>query len=532
MNNAYKHFKDTRQLATLIFATAAIVLVYEPIAWLIRTWQDPAYDSKGFYIFLICAGMFLWSVTSPLKSNSSNNTRWAFILLAATALIRLAGQVLAVNIIGALALVVDVYALATLTGVQNRVRSISPGWLAVCFLFVLPLERVLQHTVGFALQSISASSSCVILSALFDDVHCAGMRILINNKDVLVDLPCSGARALLLLQLFYAACMAVCQPHLLSGMIGLFISLATAVFVNIFRVMTLAIGIAYPEWFFGTDVMAEPGHSILGLIALGVGCLPIIYWARLAQNTSQNLSLRGTEGDAANQFAYPSGLPRWNFVPPRNDTIKNLVFHIYKIRPIAIALAFLIIAGTIISLPRTPIDVSLPNIKTSLPMMIDNYEGIPSPLLPKEKAYFTQFGGSAVKGSYGENGLLVIKTSSPIRHLHAPDECLRGLGFDVQHVGISYNTVPTAVYKATSVDGESYRIAVTFMSNKGHITSNVSESVWRWMQEPDSVWSAVQRISPWEQEATSTSRWDRAVLAALDINTTQPPVELTKERTQ
>ena len=67
--------------------------------------------------------------------------------------------------------------------------------------------------------------------------------------------------------------------------------------------------------------------------------------------------------------------------------------------------------------------------------------------------------------------------------------------------------------------------------NKDHITSNVSESVWRWMQEPDTVWSAIQRISPWEQEAISTSRWDRAVLAALDINITQQPIELTKERT-
>jgi exosortase/archaeosortase family protein len=512
MDNAYKHLKDTRNIAGLIFATAAIVLVYEPINWLIRTWQDPAYDSKGFLVFLICVGLFLWSVTSPRKSNSANNTRWALILLAVTALIRLAGQVLAVNIIGALALVVDVYALATLAGVHNRVRSISPGWLAVCFLFVLPLERVLQHTVGFALQSISASGSCIFLSSLFDGVHCAGMRILINNKDVLVDLPCSGARALLLLQLFYAACMTVCRPPLLSGFIGLCISLGTAVFVNIFRIMTLAIGIAYPDLVFGADVMAEPGHSILGLIALGIGCLPILFWARSTGsnlktnliNTSPN---HGTWIQRSNQFA----------------------FHIYKIRPIAIALGFLIIAGTIISLPRTPIDIAKPDIKISLPMMINNYAGISSPLLPKEKAYFTQYGGSAAKGSYGENGLLLIKTSSPLRHLHAPDECLRGLGFDVKHVGISYDTVPTAVYKATSIDGNSYRIAVTFMSDKGHITSNVSESVWRWMQEPDTVWSAVQRISPWDQEGTSTNRWDRAVLAALDINIS--PIEQTKERT-
>ena len=194
------------------------------------------------------------------------------------------------------------------------------------------------------------------------------------------------------------------------------------------------------------------------------------------------------------------------------------------------ALGFLMIATVIVSLPKTPIDVARPNIKISLPMMIDNHEGIHSPLLPKERIYFTQYGGAAAKASYGNNGLLLIQTSSPLRHLHSPDECLRGLGFEVQHVGISYDTIPTAVYKATTAEGQSYRIAVSFISDRGHITSNVSEAVWRWVQEPDSMWSAIQRISPWEQDASITHRWDRAVLAALDIDITQQPAKFKQGR--
>jgi hypothetical protein len=195
------------------------------------------------------------------------------------------------------------------------------------------------------------------------------------------------------------------------------------------------------------------------------------------------------------------------------------------------ALGFLAIAGGIVSLPRTPIDVARSDIKISLPLMIDNQVGVPSPLLPKEKIYFTQYGGAAAKASYGNNGLLVIQTSSPLRHLHSPDECLRGLGFEVQHVGISYDTIPTAVYKATTIEGQSYRIAVSFISDQGHTTSNVSEAVWHWMQKRNSMWSAIQRISPWEQDESITRRWDRAVLAALDINITQRPADFTKERT-
>jgi exosortase/archaeosortase family protein len=515
MINARLHLNAPRFLPGLIFGTATGVLAYEPVHWLVQTWLDPAYDSKGFLIFLVCAGLFLWSVTSPRKHTRPNNTRWAVILLTATALIRLIGQVFAVNIIGALALVVDVYALAILAGVQHRERSISAGWLAVCFLFVLPLERVMQHTVGFALQNLSAGSACLILGGLFDNVSCHGVRILINQKDVLVDLPCSGARTLLLLQLFYAACMTVCRPSLTSGLFGFCVALFSSLWINVFRIIALAVGIAFPDMVFGIDVMAEPGHSLLGLMALALGCLPILLWARYTEDTSKFFKLTNNK------------ISEKNFLPERTV---GLVFQKIKNHPFAVALGFLFVAGVIVSLPRTPIDVARPNIKISLPLMIDNQMGVPSRLLPKEKVYFTQYGGAAAKASYGNNALLVIQTSSPLRHLHSPDECLRGLGFKVQHVSISYDTIPTAVYKATTVEGQSYRIAVSFVSDQGHTTSNVSEAVWHWMQKRNSTWSAIQRISPWGQDESITRRWDRAVLTALDINTTQRPDEFTKER--
>ncbi len=506
MNDAHSSLHSRRFLPSLIFGAAALILAYEPVRWLIQTWQDPAYDSKGFFIFLGCAGLFLWSVTSKRDLTQQVNTRLAVILLIATALIRLTGQVFAVNIIGALALVIDIYALATLAGVQYRERSISPGWLAICFLFALPLERVLQHTVGFGLQNLSAVNACMILGVLFDDVSCHGIRILINQKDVLVDLPCSGARTLLLLQLFYAACMTVCRPKLSAGLFGIFITLFSSLWINIFRIMTLAVGIATPKMVFGLDVMAEPVHSLVGLISLALGCLPVLFWARF---TEQPSTIKTNSTREQSTFITKS---------------LGVTSHFSKARPYVMALGFLVFAAVIVSLPQTPIDVSRPGIKVSLPMIINNHEAIPSALLQKERAYFTQYGGAAAKASYGNNALLLVQTSSPLRHLHSPDECLRGLGFEVRHVGISYDTIPTAVYKATTPDGQSYRIAVSFISDQDHITSNVSEAVWRWMQKPNSVWSAIQRISPWEQDDSLTSQWDLAVLAALDININKQPI--------
>ena len=80
---------------------------------------------------------------------------------------------------------------------DRRVRAVSPFWLAVGFAFALPLERILQRSIGFLLQEVSAQGACGMLSVFFNDVRCAGVRITVDGADVLVDLPCSGARSLI-----------------------------------------------------------------------------------------------------------------------------------------------------------------------------------------------------------------------------------------------------------------------------------------------------------------------------------------------
>lgn len=191
--------------ARTLFAIALSILAIEPVLWLVRTWRDPSYDSQGFPVFLIAAGLFIWSITSQRQNRDAIHRGCAIRLLIATALIRLAGQVLAINTIGAIALVIDVYAIALLCGLHTRARAVSPGWLALCFAFSLPLERIVQRTIGYGLQNLSADGACVVLGTIFDDVICEGVRIVIAGVDVLVDLPCSGARAALLLLLLFCA---------------------------------------------------------------------------------------------------------------------------------------------------------------------------------------------------------------------------------------------------------------------------------------------------------------------------------------
>ena len=119
--------------ARILFAVALSILALEPILWLVRTWRDPSYDSQGFLVFLVAAGLFAWSVTSERLDRDAPRGRRAIWLLVATAVIRLAGQVLAINTIGAIALVIDVYAIALLCGLHTRARAVSPGQAAVFY---------------------------------------------------------------------------------------------------------------------------------------------------------------------------------------------------------------------------------------------------------------------------------------------------------------------------------------------------------------------------------------------------------------
>ncbi len=496
----------------LIFAVAAMVLGYEPVKWLINTWREPSYDSKGFYIFLAVVALFVWSASSAqTRPENVRQKRTALALLAVTAIVRLLGQVLAINTIGALALVLDIFALGLLFGLSTRQRALSPGWLAVAFAFSLPLERIAQRTIGYALQSISADGACLMLGGLFDQLQCYGVRLVVEGVDVLVDLPCSGARSLLLLLLCFALVAAIVRPGCKQMLIGGTLTLAAGLLANMMRITVLAIGIARPQSLFSIDVMAQPWHDIIGLMALTLGVLPLLFWAIQVTKNRPAASI-----DERCRHFIPDRL--------RNDGWWLGQAPVPKKRAARIvpAVASLMAALVIVNLPRQAIDVARRSINIELPMHLAGMNAVPLALLDQEKSYFLKYGGSAQKASYGPHQLLVVRTSAPLRHLHAPDECLRGLGMKVQYLGISHDTVPSAIYRATTKAGEAYLIHVSFVSDDGFITTNISEAVWRWMQNPRSIWTAIQRITPEQVDSGARRQFDGAVIAAFDLAANPP----------
>lgn len=488
MESAFRNRSVTAgRFGAYVLAAGALLLAFHPILWLVHTWVSPAYRSGGAYVFAIVVAILLWSVSSPLVEPSGVGRRWAYRLFVASAAVRLASRALAVNVLGAMTLVVDVYALGLLFGLDRRRRAISPIWLAAAFALSLPLERVVQRLLGFPLQQISAAGACGLLRIGFEDVRCHGVRLLLNGSDVLVDLPCSGARGLLQLLLLFACLGAVFRPGLRAAVAGLATVLVAGFASNALRISMLAVGIGYRSRLGGIDVMSDPWHDLIGLLSVALAAASLVVWSR------------GFPGSSMDRPAV--SVPRAEPAPALSLTK---------------AAVFLATCAAVVSVPARPVDVSAPMAPPALPAYLDGEAARAEPLGEKEQEYFTLFGGGASRARYGESALMLVSTSSPLRHLHAPDECLTGSGLDVSFLGVDQRGMPSAVYRAVAPDGSSYRVAVTYVSAAGEMVPSVAEVVWRWLQTP-STWSAVHRVTPWNESSESQYRFDDVVARALDL---------------
>lgn len=472
-----------------LLLVGAAGLALEPLLWLVRSWLDPVYGGLGLPVALLCAALLSWSLLSPGKAGRPD---LALALLGATALLRLGGVVLAVNTIGALALVVDVYALGLWAGLHRRQRPVSPGWLAVLFAFSLPLERVLQRLVGFPLQQLSAQGACTLLDFGLGPVPvvCQGVRIVLAGRDVLVDLPCSGSRTLLMVLVLLVTLAAVNRPGPGRALVGLGITLLSAWLANSLRIAVLALGIAFPG-LLGVNPMEQPWHELIGALSLGLAMVPVLLWSR----------------------RIPRRAPQGGDDVPLSAT--------GKLPATRLGVALLALALVLPWLPQRPVDVARRASAPILPAVLMDLPARPASLRPQERAYFNRYGGAAARAWYGELGLTLVRTSAPLRHLHAPDECLSGLGHQVEYRGRIHGSLPTAVYRSTDPQGRVWRVSVSFVSEHGQYAASVAEAVWHWWQRPG-TWTQVQRITPWETDPAGRAALEGALRRALELPLPEP----------
>ncbi|WP_050604849.1 exosortase T [Ruegeria sp. 6PALISEP08] len=466
-------------LSWLALAGSSVILAAHPVMWLVQSWISPAYGSYGYLYVLLIMGLAWVSLRSGRPTVGTGRTP-VLALLFLAALIRLLGQMMAVNILSALALTVDVFALTLLLRLNLRPFALSPVWMAALFLFALPTEVVLQRTLGFPLQMISASLSCMMLKGVFPDVLCEGVRITLDQRDILVDLPCSGASGLLLALAFVVTQNAIMRPRWQTACLALLAVAGFAALGNSLRISLLAIGLVND-----LNVMAEPLHSLIGLTTL---CLTILPFALFYRPRSRNVQRAPINSGIVPKYAsWPVGF------------------------------ACLGASLAIVSLSPDPVDVSGTVESPALPSQIHGFLAREVPLEPLEVAYFETYGGAAKKARFGPLGVNVVSTRAPLRHLHAPEICLRGLGYKVRFLGTRHEGTPSAYYQAIGPDGDIWRVAVSYVSQSGQVTPSVGEAIWLWLIGTGGTWSSVQRITPWTLDPGLTAELNAAALVAMDI---------------
>ncbi len=493
-------FKFYSQPGPMSLILGLVLLAIHPLIWLAGTWLDPAYDSYGLWVAVLTGMLLLWSTASPLRTPGVSQRYNGFYLLALTAIVRLLGQWLGINTIGAAALAVDIYAIGLLLGLDRRARPLSPGWLAVLFMFALPIERILQRGFGFLLQQISAAGACAALQLGAAPVQCEGIQLQWQGQTLLVDLPCSGTRGLLLLLLLFAAVAAFTRPSFRRACLGLLLTLAAAAVGNSLRIVAIALGLVHRETGGGVDVLAEPWHSAIGLITLRLSAVPLLLGAGPRRaGPAMPLSLPGQATANAQRF--------------------------WSVQPVT-GLAFLSVCAVIVSLPARPVDIAHSLPAPQLPDRIAAFIAQPGVLTSQEREYFTRYGGGAAWAAYGPYGLLVVSTSAPLRHLHAPDECLTGRGHAVRYLGQTGGPIPSAVYRSTDPQGRVWRVAVSYVSERGEQAIHVAQAVWLWLQAPGTAWRMIERITPWELPVDAAEAFDSAVWRALDVAPSLPALTL------
>jgi len=498
------------RIAGLIALPGLLALVWEPLCWLVRTWTDPSYQSGGALVAAVVVALVGRSVLSGPASPEPRSRRWAWRLLIATAAIRLLGQLLAINTLGALALVVDVLAVGLLLGLARRPFALHPVALAAFSTLALPVEHLLQRLLGHPLQWVAAASVEQVLRPFFPALTRVGTLLQHPDIELAIDLPCSGARGLVLFTALGLALLCRRRAGVSGVLLGTLAAGGGALLANALRILGLFLGAH-----FSLPLIEEPLHTALGTATLVAGALPLLSLA--ARMPAREPARPRFVVSGADQLHAGSILSIGSIGRPIGSTRAGMPW------PAALAISALGIA--IACTPGHPLDVSPAGPGRPLPHSLGAFVGTPEPLGEQERLYFTRFGGGAEKMRYEDGAgpphtALLVHTGSPLRHLHGPDRCLLGAGHDVTRLGVRPGGIPTIVYRSVAPDGRSWRVEASFVDDEGRAAASVSQVVWHWLERPDVAWNLVERISPYEVCEAAPERcvaFDRELFTALGL---------------
>ena len=272
--------------------------------------------------------------------------------------------------------------------------------------------------------------------------------------------------------------------------------------------------------------MAPLPHSLIGLVMIVAVTVGLLAWSRRQASTSNRYpGARQVHLAHLRHLPIPPHLPH---PPHRTTTIRLLRRPGYQL---LFAVLFVTSAALINTISPKPLDASPQLPPPNVPLYAGGFHATPIDLSSQEKQYFTQYGGSAQRASYGPFGLLLVETASPLRHLHDPMVCLRGMGMQVELIGTDHATASTSYIASqpltagTDDTPNRYLVRVSYRSDHDQTATSIAEVVWLWLRNPNHRWTMIQRINPIDAEFEPTLRnldrdaqsWETAIQRAFNL---------------
>ena len=460
----------------LLLLPGLLALLVEPSLWLWRTWWDPAWSSSGAAVFLVALALTTRSVLSGAAPGSAP-TVWPALVAAAAA--RAVGRLLSIHLIGALALVIDAWALARALRVDARPQPVSPLAISALVMLSLPVEHVGQQLVSWPLRTAASALTAALAQPWVGSLEREGTLLIADGHLLEIDVPCSGLRGALALAVLAVSLSSTLRMPPLKTAVA---TLGGALLANVVRLWILVVG--------PTALLLEGWpHDLIGLVGLAAGAAPLLYLARRSAPRTPVAPLSG---------------------PPLRTS-----------SALTISIAALLAA----LLPHRPLDVSAHVEPLQMPMILGERISEPRASTAMEDAWVATWGGALVGRSYVDadgvpHTAVALTTTAPVRHLHGVDACLRGAGHQVERIAHLPTPLPTTVWRSTDPSGAQWRVATTFIAADGTVASTPSEVALRWLQDPGTAWTRLDRITPWaacEAEGARCRAFDADLVAALDL---------------
>lgn len=456
---------SSRSLRLVILA-ALVAVAAGPLAatYLHRLWEWPHYQ---FYpVLFAVVAMIVWQrwPTAATASSAPGNAaavpaasppatgelaatnpprRWSLLLIWIGFAVEAAALWLDSPWLGYLALVL------MLGGVLQWAsgaawRSLLPAWLLL-FLVMRPPLRLDESLIRWLQQKTAAESSRILDMLKIDHVR-EGVLIEIPGRTLFVEEACSGVQSLFSLVTMAAVLAVWNRRPVLWSLLLIVAAIVGAGATNILRTVSIVVGLER----FEVDLLAEPQHTILGLIVFGLSLAWLASFDQLLSFFMSPIGAAGDFGPTANVWV--RFWDRW-IAPAREMPQTATAPDIAPTRDRGFWLAgsvaaVLGAAGLWLSATRT--DASLQSLAEKSPLptspLVSRLEALNEQSLPeqigdwrrvryehKARKVRSMFGDYSQTWCYeGPHGRVVLSLDFPFRGWHDLRECYEAIGWKVR----------------------------------------------------------------------------------------------------